>query len=88
MPFQIYGDFVELSQGHPQVIAYLCSLGPSFALVVLNFDATPADYQVPVGRDWSSFHFAFGNYNDTTTAAIGEVLSLKGYEGRVYVKSA
>jgi len=87
---QIYGDFTILSPEHEQVFAYTRALGTSTAFVLLNFQEKDVSFSLP-REDWTTYQFVLGNYRDPSMLAgmgsSSQRVLLKGYEGRVSVRS-
>ena len=83
----VYGDFVLLLPDHEQVFAFERTLHGTKALVVLNFGET--DVAVDLGASAGvapTLRVALSNYDDVLDKPLGgTAVSLRGYEGRVYV---
>jgi len=96
--YQVYGDFrvIERYRDHPQVFAFLRTLGAATAVVLLNFgqDEVTLDLEDnDVSPNVVGFaELALDNYRDmnTNTGPDREVLQgpvvLRGYQGKVFVK--
>ncbi|KZT25553.1 glycoside hydrolase family 13 protein [Neolentinus lepideus HHB14362 ss-1] len=82
----IYGDFTLLSPEHEQVFAYTRVLGESIALVLLNFHHTPVQFSLDEVPHLIGAPFILGNYSPTDDReAATSIISLREYEGRVYI---
>ncbi|KAG2367105.1 glycoside hydrolase family 13 protein [Suillus spraguei] len=84
----IYGDFVMLLEAHEQVFAYTRNCGSTSALVLLNFKEGRAEVDLgEVIGGVAGYAFVLGNYENEAIGLEG-IVTLKGYEGRVYVREA
>ncbi|KAG2072103.1 glycoside hydrolase family 13 protein [Suillus decipiens] len=84
----IYGDFVMLLDAHEQVFAYTRNYGPTSALVLLNFKEGEAEIELGEAIGGAArYTFVLGNY-ENEAIGLKEKVTLKGYEGRVYVREA
>lgn len=87
MDLQTYGEFMDLSNNHPQVFGYLRTLGGTQALVLLNFKETEATFEVSGIGELDVYQLVLANYHDTDRKGIaGRDVVLRGYEGRIYLK--
>lgn len=92
LTLQVYGDFEDISNGNEQVFAYTRTLDTTTALVLLNFNETDVSFTLETDKDWSGFTLMLGNYDRDgalqadVTLKSGSIL-LKGWEGRLYVRS-
>ncbi|KAJ7348244.1 glycoside hydrolase family 13 protein [Mycena albidolilacea] len=92
----IYGDFQHLVPQHEQVFAYIRAYEGRLALVVLNFTDSDLVFRLPSGEGYSRFKLVFGNYytgGDYAGGGIldlscGDEVSLRAYEGKVYVSDS
>jgi alpha-glucosidase len=88
---QIYGDFLNMTNGDEQIFAYTRSLGNTTALVILNFKAEEIQFSLDDEQDWKAFTFVLGNYYHGVTSGMptmsGNDIQLRGYEGRLYIRS-
>ncbi|EGN92954.1 glycoside hydrolase family 13 protein [Serpula lacrymans var. lacrymans S7.3] len=82
----IYGDFELLLAENEQVFAYKRTLGPSSALVLLNFQEAEATVSLAEVGELTGYKFVLGNYGEEERGGLRETASLRGYEGRLYVK--
>ncbi|KAG2338836.1 glycoside hydrolase family 13 protein [Suillus weaverae] len=85
---KIYGDFVMLLEAHEQVFAYTRNYGSTSALVLLNFKQGKAEVDVreAIGGV-AGYAFVLGNY-ENEGIGLEEKVTLRDYEGRVYVREA
>lgn len=81
---QVYGDFQQLLIEHESVFAYTRSLDGTTAVILLNFtdknvllESVPSDV---VDKD-----VIFSNYEDAQAAPSIKGITLRGYEGRIYL---
>jgi len=82
--YQIYGDFVDVSNDHPYVLAHTRSLEGSTLLVMLNFSDQEVDFHIPSISP--PLRLLLGNYGDELPSALAiKYYHLRGYEGRVYL---
>lgn len=77
-----------ISAHHEQVFAYTRNLGDITALILLNFTEGEVDFSLKSLDVPEGFKFVLGNYpsEDSLNLTSGNVF-LKGYEGKVYIKS-
>jgi len=84
----IYGDFVMLLETHEQVFAYTRNYGSTSALVLLNFKEGKVEIDLgEVVGGVTGYTFALGNY-ENEAIGLEEKVTLRDYEGRVYVREA
>lgn len=91
---QTYGQFADLSNSHPQVFAYLRTLGDVHALVLLNFKETDTTFVVEAER-LDGYRLVLSNYENldadiaSNSGVFGKEgkIALRGYEGRVYLRN-
>ncbi|KAG1808768.1 glycoside hydrolase family 13 protein [Suillus variegatus] len=84
----IYGDFVMLLETHEQVFAYTRNYGSTSALVLLNFKEGKVDVDLgEVVGGVTGYTFVLGNY-ENEAIGLEEKVTLRDYEGRVYVREA
>ncbi|EIN06497.1 glycoside hydrolase family 13 protein [Punctularia strigosozonata HHB-11173 SS5] len=85
----IYGDFKQFAPEHPQIFAYTRSLGDAVkALILLNFGENEADIAIPQdveNRFLGNSRLVLTNYASEEEAKVDSSVTLKGYEGRIYV---
>lgn len=84
----IFGDFVMLLDAHEQVFAYTRNHESTSALVLLNFKEGKAE--VDLGKaigGVAGYAFVLGNY-EGEGIGLEEKVTLRDYEGRVYVREA
>lgn len=82
---------MDISAEHAQVFAYTRSFGDATALVILNFGVEEASFSLDNKQDWSGFDFVLGNYLEAESdlKLVGSNLVLvKGYEGRLYIRAS
>jgi oligo-1,6-glucosidase len=92
---QVYGDFVDISEGHEQIFAYTRSFENTTALVILNFGEEEVPFELDSERDWSPFAFVLGNYETERATLVDAKLDardnhtvvIKGFEGRLYIRT-
>jgi len=86
-PVLTYGEFMDLSNNHPQVFGYLRTLGDTQALVLLNFKETEATFEVLGIGELNGYQLVLANYHDMDGKGnVGREVVLRGYEGRIYLK--
>ncbi|KAG1798661.1 glycoside hydrolase family 13 protein [Suillus plorans] len=84
----IYGDFVMFLETHEQVFAYTRNYGSTSALVLLNFKEGKVDVDLgEVVGGVAGYTFVLGNY-ENEAIGLEEKVTLRDYEGRVYVREA
>ncbi|KAH7906284.1 glycoside hydrolase family 13 protein [Hygrophoropsis aurantiaca] len=82
----IYGDFEMLLPSDEQVFAFTRTLGEASALVVLNFQEAEKTVSVFDNDDFvGGYRLLLSNYGDVPKG-LTSVVTLKGYEGRLYIK--
>ncbi|KAF8882742.1 glycoside hydrolase family 13 protein [Gymnopilus junonius] len=83
----IYGEFTDISEGHPSVFAYARTLNKLKALILLNFTSHEVEFDLP--RDANEeLILVLGNYEkEGVLTAESKVTLLRGYEGRLYFSS-
>ena len=79
-PVLVYGSYELLSPDHPQIYAYVRTLGESKMLVVLNFSTEEIEYQLPVGIKTGSVEIS--NYDVTDVNE--ERVVLKPYQTVIF----
>jgi oligo-1,6-glucosidase len=89
---KVYGDFKLLSENDEQIFAFTRTLGNVACLAVLNFSAGNVSYEIPSSIEWpDTFKELVGNYEesgvDRVSRALPRALTLRGYEGRLYINS-
>ncbi|KII86268.1 glycoside hydrolase family 13 protein [Plicaturopsis crispa FD-325 SS-3] len=82
----VYGDFVQLNPDHEQVFAYTRSLGESSALVLLNFKDAEITYSIDAAASTKEKKFILGNYADVPEHIQHGTVTLRPYEGRLYLQ--
>ncbi|KDR69930.1 hypothetical protein GALMADRAFT_230296 [Galerina marginata CBS 339.88] len=83
----IYGDFEDVSNDHPSVMAYVRTLGTDKALVLLNFKEEEVDFALPDRKEGEELLLALGNYDAQESIPSGaKSVHLKGYEGCLYIR--
>ncbi|KAG6916972.1 hypothetical protein DXG01_004400 [Tephrocybe rancida] len=84
----IYGDFVDLSPDHEQVVAYTRTLDDTTVLVLLNFKETSILYTDGLGERWRTAGYLLGNYPEVPPelSFVEDGVHLRGYEGRMYIR--
>ncbi len=80
-PPLVYGDYVDLDLGNPEIFAYTRSLGAEKYLVVLNFSKKPVRYELPHGA--KAGRLVLSNEVGRKEEETG-TLNLSGWEARVY----
>jgi oligo-1,6-glucosidase len=80
-PALVYGDYLDLDLGNPEIFAYTRSLGAEKYLVVLNFSKQPVKYELPGGV--KAGRLVLSNEVGRKEEETG-TLSLSGWEARVY----
>ncbi|KAG1894741.1 glycoside hydrolase family 13 protein [Suillus fuscotomentosus] len=83
----IYGDFVMLLEAHEQVFAYTRNYGSTSALVLLNFKEGKVEIDLGEVVGVAGYTFVLGNY-ENEAIGLEEKVTLREYEGRVYVREA
>ena len=83
----VYGDFVLLLPEHEQVFAFERTLHDKKALVVLNFSEQDVTAELGASAGVSpNMRVVLSNYDDVQSKTLGgTAVTLRGYEGRVYV---
>ncbi|KAI6165427.1 glycoside hydrolase family 13 protein [Pisolithus thermaeus] len=81
----VYGNFEVKFPEHQQVFAYTRTLGDSEATVLMNFSVDEAQVDLIGLGDLEGSRLILANY-EAGRADGGGSLTLKGYEGRVYMK--
>ncbi|KAG1847986.1 hypothetical protein C8R48DRAFT_730975 [Suillus tomentosus] len=76
-----------LLEAHEQVFAYTRSYGSTSALVLLNFKE--GKFEIDLGEvvGVAGYTFVLGNY-ENEAIGLEEKVTLREYEGRVYVREA
>ena len=86
---QIYGDFTDISNGHPSIFAYIRRLGTSKALVLLNFKDQKADFVLGDMSEETelpkTMRLVLGNYGDEERRIDAGTIRLREYESQVYL---
>lgn len=83
---QIYGDFTNISNGHPSIFAYVRTLNESKALVLLNFGENEVDFNLQDSKGSDEFILVLGNYQeDSHLLETPKSIRLRGYESRLYI---
>lgn len=86
---QIYGEFKLVAEPDERVFAFTRTLDTTMALVVLNFTDGDVEFQVP--KDEATFPGGAGadllisNYPSETSRLPEGVVTLRGFEGSIYV---
>ena len=76
----MYGDYKDLDPSNPKVFVYTRSLGDEKYLVILNFSPSAISYALPGGLKAGPLRISnLGSKEEGKS-----VLSLKGWEARVY----
>ncbi|KAF9463173.1 alpha-glucosidase [Collybia nuda] len=90
----IYGDFVDISAGHKQIFAYMRSLEKTTALIILNSSKEEASFVLDEKQAWTGFNLALCNeaslrktVSDVRLKAEDGPVLIKGFEGRLYIRS-
>ncbi|KAG2047166.1 glycoside hydrolase family 13 protein [Suillus hirtellus] len=83
----IYGDFVMLLEAHEQVFAYTRNYGSTSALVLLNFKEGKVEIDLGEVVGVAGYTFVLGNY-ENEAIGLEEKVTLREYEGRVYVRES
>ena len=79
-PALVYGDYKDMEPGNPKLFVYTRSLGDEKYLLILNFSPRAISYTLPGGLKAGSLQISnFGSKEEGKS-----VLSLKGWEARVY----
>lgn len=81
----IYGSFELKLPDHQQVFAYTRTLGDSEAIVLMNFGVNETQIDPTGLGDLEGSRLILGNYKASRVDGGGS-LTLRGYEGRVYMK--
>lgn len=76
---------MDLSGGHPQIFAYLRTLGDVQALVLLNFKETDVDFEVTGAGKLDEYQLVLQNY-ESGKPAVDDKVALRGFEARVYLQ--
>ncbi|KXN81390.1 Oligo-1,6-glucosidase [Leucoagaricus sp. SymC.cos] len=89
--YQTYGEFRDISHDHPQVFGYLRTLGDTQALILLNFKEAPVTFNVDASIELNGYNIVLANYEDVIATNLDldkNQVSLRGYEGRVYLRKS
>lgn len=81
----VYGNFELKFPEHQQVFAYTRTLGDSEAIVLMNFSVNEAQVDLTGLGDLEGSRLVLGNY-EASRVDCGGSLTLRGLEGRVYMK--
>ncbi|KAI6028958.1 glycoside hydrolase family 13 protein [Pisolithus marmoratus] len=81
----VYGKFELKLAEHQQVFAYSRALGDSEAIVMMNFGVSEAEIDPATLGDLEGCQLILGSYEASRDDGGGR-LTLRGYEGRVYMK--
>jgi alpha-glucosidase len=81
----VYGDFCIILPENEQVFAYTRTLGNTTALVMLNFKETEVTFSLDEVKQTRGYKYILGNYPSDEDLPSGNVVVLRGYEGKVYV---
>lgn len=79
----VYGDFELLLLDDEHVFAYTRTLDGTSALVVMNF--SDKEVSVEIGADMMKKRMLLSNYGDAEGEHVGSRVSLRGWEGRIYL---
>ncbi|KAF9463174.1 glycoside hydrolase family 13 protein [Collybia nuda] len=91
-----YGKFEDISAGHEQTFAYTRSFESTMVLVVLNFMKEETSFSLDNKQDWAGFDLALCNYQATPGKMVFDAklnfgdnpIPVRGFEGRLYIRSA
>ncbi|KAI5120424.1 hypothetical protein M0805_006924 [Coniferiporia weirii] len=90
----VYGDFMLIDGENEEVFAFRRALDDRTAFVFLNFTDKNVEFKLPVAgdglenldiRDHVLLTTNYGDHNEETKIRPGSSLTLKGYEGRIYI---
>ncbi|PPQ72218.1 hypothetical protein CVT26_006972 [Gymnopilus dilepis] len=85
---QIYGDFTDISHGHPSVFAYVRTLEDTKAMILLNFKEEETEFELPDAHRWDDYVLTLRNYQEEGTSfRTSQKVRLRGFESRLYIRA-
>ncbi len=80
----VYGDYELLLEDHPQIFSYIRTFEDKKLLVICNFYADPASFELPENISYKTQELLISNYEVENEQDFAS-LNLRPYEARVYL---